>query len=327
VPDYQLDDWVAVLEGRLPQPSPDYLVVTFPDDQIRETYLSTVAERTEKEVRLILRMFLGGSRTIHEFDELHLAGLKARRQAQAPQEHSPDAVSGLDFTEYDRRVILHFSGESSTPTWEGLTWVIDLLPHFPQQAIDAVHAYVLAHAQVLPELRIGGLADAAELIRARYLTHGTATVEALLDVLLSLNSRDFEFLVAHVYREMGYEVVVTPAQKDGGKDVIATRTGEVLYIECKNWRGRVDSEVVAGLTGRVEMHRVTRGIVIGTSGFTQGHASATQVAAESPARISLVSGTELIAQLNEHLGSEWHRRLERLLQAERISQSRDHAAD
>jgi hypothetical protein len=32
---------------------------------------------------------------------------------------------------------------------------------------------------------------------------------------------------------------VTPAQKDGGKDVIAKKRGEVIYIECKNWRGRV----------------------------------------------------------------------------------------
>lgn len=325
MPDYELDDWVAILEGRTPQPSSEYLLITFPNDQIRETYLSTVAERTEEEIRAVLRMFLGSSRTIHDSDQLHLAALRARRQA--PEQDPPDTVSDPDFTEYDRRVILHFAGEATTPTWEGLTWVIDLLPHFPRQALDAVNAYVLAHAQVLPDLRINGLTDAAELLRARYITKGASTTQALQDLLLSLSYRDFEFLVALLHREMGYDVVVTPAQKDGGKDVIATRAGEVIYIECKNWHGRVDSDIVAGLTGRVEIDRVTRGIVIGTSGFTEGHASATEIAAATPARISLVSGNDLITKLNEYLGSEWHRRIERLLQLERKAQARDHGAD
>ena len=114
---------------------------------------------------------------------------------------------------------------------------------------------------------------------------------------------------------------VTPAQKDGGKDVIARRPHEVIYIECKNWRGRVDSDVVAGLVGRVETHRVTRGIVVGTSGFTVGMASATAVAAESPARIALTTGRDLIEALNATLGTEWHLRLDRLLQEERGGQA------
>jgi hypothetical protein len=80
VPDYELDEWVSVLEGRIAQPSQDYLVVTFPDDEPRDSYMSTVAERTEEEVRTILRNFLGGSRTVRTSDQLHLASLKARHQ-------------------------------------------------------------------------------------------------------------------------------------------------------------------------------------------------------------------------------------------------------
>jgi restriction system protein len=179
---------------------PDYLVVTFPDDEPRDSYMSTVAERTEEEVRTILRNFLGGSRTVRTSDQLHLASLKARHQMA---EDNPSGARGsLDLTEYDRRVIRFFAGVSTTPTWEGLTWVIDLLPHFPQQALDAVHAHVLAHAQVLPDLRIVGLADAADLIRARYITQGNATTEVLQQLLLGLSSRDFEFLVARLYRGM-----------------------------------------------------------------------------------------------------------------------------
>lgn len=231
VPDYELDEWVAVLEGRIAQPSPDYLVVTFPDDELRDSYLSTVAERTEEEVRTILCNFLGGSRTVRASDQLHLASLKARQQMA--KENPSGAQGSLHLSEYDRRVIRFFTGASTTPTWEGLTRVIDLLPHFPQQALDAVHAYVLAHAQVLPDLHIVGLADAADLIRARYITQGNATTEVLQQLLLGLSSRDFEFLVARFYRGMGYDAVVTPAQKDGGKEVIAKKRGEVIYIEMQ----------------------------------------------------------------------------------------------
>lgn len=319
MPEYELDVWVSVVQGQLAQPSPDYIVVMFPSDEVRDLYLSTINGRPEQEVRSVLRAFLGDSRTVELTDRLHLDSLKAR-QRLIPERGASHPRTELSFTEYDRRVIGFFAGASTKPTWEGITWVLDLLPHFPQQALEAVHAYLLAHAQVLPDMRISGLTDAADLIRSRYVTQGSASIEVLQQVLLELSSRDFEFLVAHLYRRQGYDVVVTPAQKDGGKDVIAKRPHEVIYIECKNWRGRVDSDVVAGLVGRIEAHRVTRGIVVGTSGFTEGMASATAVAAESPARIALTTGSELIAALNATLGSEWHRRLERLLQEERAAQ-------
>lgn len=319
VPEYELDEWVAVVQGQLAQPSPNYIVVMFPSDEVRDTYLSTITVRSEQEVRSVLRTFLGDSRTVELIDRLHLDSLKARRRL-ITEGAASHPTNDLSFTEYDRRVIGFFAGASATPTWEGITWVLDLLPHFPQQALQAVHAYLLAHAQALPDMRISGLTDAADLIRSRYVTRGSASMEVLQQVLLQLSPRDFEFLVAHLYRHQGYDVVVTPAQKDGGKDVIARKPHEVIYIECKNWRGRVDSDVVAGLVGRIEAHRVTRGIVVGTCGFTAGTASATAVAAESPARIALTTGNDLIAALNATLGCEWHRRLERLLQEERVAQ-------
>lgn len=318
MPEYEFDEWVAVATGRHPQPSGDYIVVAFPSEEIRDQYLSSIEDRHDEEFRSILRTFLGGSRTVEPSDSLHLSGLRARHEIARSQAARASDLPTL--SEYDRRVIAYFAGASATPTWEGLTWVVDLLPHFPNEALGAVHAYLLAHAQVLPDLRLTSLSDAADLIRSRHITRGEATLEVLHQVLLGLSSRDFEFLVARLYRGMGYDVQVTPAQKDGGKDVIAERPHEVIYIECKNWSGRVDSDVIAGLVGRVESHRVTRGIVVGTSGFTTGHASATAVAAESPARIALISGADLIEQLNETLGGVWHLRLDRLLQEERAAQ-------
>ena len=194
VPEYELEAWVAVVQGLLAPPSPDYIVVMFPSHEVREAYLSTITERPENEVRSVLRTFLGDSRTVDLTDRLHFDFLRAR-QRRITEGDIPDLRADFSFTEYDRRVIGHFAGKSMTPTWEGITWVLDLLPHFPQHALQAVHAYLLGHAQVLPDLRISGLADAADLIRSRYVTHGSASVEVLQEVLLELSPRDFEFLL------------------------------------------------------------------------------------------------------------------------------------
>ena len=319
MPSYELEEWLEIQRGSTPQPSPDYLLAAFPTDDIRAAYLDTAADRPEDEVRSILRNFLGVSRSIDLHDRLHLAFLKSRELATSDEETSSWSPR---FTEYDIRVILRASGKSQLPTWEGCTWVLDLLPHAPQEAINVVHSYVLAHASVLPDVRHNGLADAAELIRSRYIVQGSQSVESLTGLLLALQSREFEYLIAHLYRELGYDVEVTPLQKDRGKDVIARKAGEIVFVECKNWQGRVNSDVVAALTGRVEIDRATRGVVVGTSGFTSGQATATEVASRSPGRITLCDGPEVIRLLNQHSGSDWHLRVERLISAERLAQDR-----
>lgn len=317
--DYELEQWLSVACGSASKPSPEYLVTAFPTDEIRDTYLLNASSRPEAEIRHILRTFLGQSRSLGSFDQLQVRSIEALRQQRG---HSATEVGwSPQVSEYERRVIKRYSGKSNAPTWEGLTWVLDLLPHAPQKVIDIVHAFLAAHSQVLPDLRITGLTDAAELVRSRYILQGSATIDSLLELILALDSRDFEYLVSHLYAAQGYETEVTPAQKDRGKDVIARTNDEVIFIECKNWQGRVDATVVAALVGRMTIEPATRGIVVGTSGFTQGPATATELAANYPSRISLVGGVELIRNLNQHLGSEWHRRVERMIQVERGRQS------
>jgi len=204
---------------------------------------------------------------------------------------------------------------------EGLTWALDLLPHWPQEALQGIGAYTLAQAQILPDLAISALADASDLIRAHYITQGSEDIEKLVELILGLPSRDLEYLAASLYRKMGFDVEVTEAQKDGGRDVIATRPGEVIFVECKNWSGKVPVETVSSFAGRFTMENVTRGVIIGMSGFTTGYRAATEFAARRSARITLMDGVGFVTNLNENLGSKWHLHLERLLASERGSQS------
>lgn len=313
--DYDLNEWLDVMAGRSPQPSPEYWVIAFPTNEIRDDYLKDVWMREEGEVRKILRNFLGYSRPANLVDKLHLQVLRSRFNVDT--EDTEEEGWSPRLTEYERRLIMSATIDPDATVWDGCTWILDLLPHSPQEALQVIHAYLYAHAQFLPDGRITGLSDAAELIRTRYVLQGSAAPEALRDLFLGLHWRDFELLVAHLFRKMGYSVEITPPQKDRGKDLIARKEGETVYVECKKWAGPVDANVVANLTGRIEIDRVTRGVVVGTSGFTSGPATATEVAGQSPFRMMLWDSDILIQKLNQHVGSEWHRRVERILMEER----------
>lgn len=320
--------WRAVVTGQTEPPSIEFNSAAFPSQAIHDEYLDRIDEWSENEVRTVLRGMLGESRDIPVVDELRLAGLILSREAAAADAPviSPDklreiadlAAARPEFTEYERRVILRRAGRSSTPTWEGLTWVLDLLPYSPAEAISVVSAYITAHFSVAPDRRLDALFDALSIIRNRYIGHAGAVFAEQLDLLLSLPWRDFEYLCARLYRRQGYEVRVTPPAKDRGRDVEAWKTEppERLLIQGKNWREKVPVDVAAALLGRVEQERVTRGVVIGTSGFTTGTASATELAS-GEARLELIGGRRLVELLNRHVGRDWAARVDRIIADEK----------
>ena len=95
------------------------------------------------------------------------------------------------------------------------------------------------------------------------------------DLLYSVPSRDFEELVAELLTRDGLHVQLTPAIKDGGRDVLAfldTPLGRLLFlVECKRYsRSRpVDVSIVRQLYGVVEAERASAGLIVTTSYFTR----------------------------------------------------------
>lgn len=89
-----------------------------------------------------------------------------------------------------------------------------------------------------------------------------------------LQPREFEKLVAEIFREKGYEVELTQATRDGGKDlmIIDKSLGNFLiYAECKKFAPNrpVGVSIISDLAGRIDNDRATAGIVITTSYFSQ----------------------------------------------------------
>ncbi len=73
----------------------------------------------------------------------------------------------------------------------------------------------------------------------------------------------------------GYDVELTPATRDGGKDIYVAHKndlGSFLYlVECKNYNPtrKVEVDVVRNLYGVVSAENATCGIIATTSYFTK----------------------------------------------------------
>jgi len=94
--------------------------------------------------------------------------------------------------------------------------------------------------------------------------------------MYSLTPRQFEELVAELFRRQGYEVRLTPASKDGGKDIYVAKrdtVGALMYlVECKQFAPDrpVGVGLIRQLYGVVQQENATGGILATTSFFTKG---------------------------------------------------------
>jgi|LGOV01.1.fsa_nt_gb hypothetical protein len=94
-------------------------------------------------------------------------------------------------------------------------------------------------------------------------------------LLFKLDPRKFEELVSEIFKDMGFETIVTPRTRDGGNDIRAVKKdglGTFLYlIECKRYAPHrpVGVEVIRSLYGVSMAEQATYGIVATTSHFSK----------------------------------------------------------
>jgi HJR/Mrr/RecB family endonuclease len=92
--------------------------------------------------------------------------------------------------------------------------------------------------------------------------------------LRNLDSRQFEEMVAFIFREFGYEVELTKRTRDGGRDIVAVRRAEIAgryLIECKQpYSGaKIGIAPVRELYAVKVDERATKAILATTSFFTK----------------------------------------------------------
>jgi restriction system protein len=296
-----LEEWLQLLR----EPPKDVIFIrgNFPTVAHKEAYIASLPGRTDDEVLFVLDHFLMHCGA-YPLDLIHLDSLPLIK------ERDPEMFGRMMHLGYYRRLLAFAAGSPSIHPWEGITWLLDLLPQYPKQALDALNAYIFAHAQLLPDLRLLGHFDAAELIRARYISM-PGTLTERVEFLQTIEPRTLEHLVERLYHGLGFATQLTPASHDGGRDVIATMESpghrESLRIECKRYARPVGVPVARALLGVVSDERANKGVIVATAGFTQK----TRVfASRNP--LELIDGHQLAELLNEHLGPNWPRQLERL---------------
>ena len=297
-----LDEWLQLL--RMPPARKTFVANHFPTEAHRQEFFRRLHDLPEEDILMVLRRFLvsTGSNAQDRYD----AAWVAQQLRQGILE-----VSNL--LDHQRRLLRHFLTNFEYPVWEGLHWVLDLLPHSPHQALTALDAFFLARCQFLTDAYFDGHEAAKTIIRHRYI-HSPGTVIDAKTTLINLNWRELEWMAGVLYKELGYSVDVTPRSDDDGVDVLATSSGRGeprhIVVQTKKWTSKpVEKAGVRELLGAMDEKRATSGVLITTGRFRAG---AMKMKADDP-RIDLIDGDEFVRMLNEYCGTDWYLRVDRLI--------------
>lgn len=290
---YSFEEWLTIFSSNT-DPNRIFPQMGFPSDEVREEYLRTVKHYTDNEVKNILRKFIIKTGRI-EADNWNLRFLTKRPKNEF------DAL--LENSEYYRRNITFRDN-----VWEGLTWVLELLPGHPKMAIEALNAYFVANCAYMTDQQMFSIEDCESIIRAKYYE-----VEHTRDFLLQITPLEFEKLISVLYKELGYDAELTKGSYDNGVDVLITKNKvgkkERSVVQCKRTKNNVGVPVIRELAGTISNLKATKGILICTSNFT----SRAELFSEKNPRIELINFQKLTYLLNVHLGTNWPINLDRLL--------------
>lgn len=91
------------------------------------------------------------------------------------------------------------------------------------------------------------------------------------EIINKLTPFEFEDYIAKLLKELGYEnIVQTPYQNDGGKDIICDYQGSKVFIECKHYKSdnTISRPYLQKLFAAMTENDVSNGIFITTSSFS-----------------------------------------------------------
>lgn len=199
--------------------------------------------------------------------------------------------------------------ENGYYAWEGITWILELLPDSPQQAINALEGYVLAQDGI-PDDRIYGIEQCIEIIYAKFI-YSNKTGKSILN----LKPIEFEWIIEELYRKLGYDTVWTPATRDGGKDIIASIKREDgvehVYVECKLYKTtKLTNIYVNNFVNIINNDKINRGVI-----YCTGYVN--KKLHQIDKRITILPLDNICTLLNAHLGSDWEDRLDNIIDYKR----------
>ncbi len=115
--------------------------------------------------------------------------------------------------------------------------------------------------------------------------------QSSLEKLRETDFKDFEYLVAEVFRHQGYDVDYSLGRgPDGGVDLKLHRAGRTSLVQCKQWKViSVGAPVIREMFGLMTAEQADEAIIVTTGKFTR---DAHDFAAGKP--IQLIDGPQLL---------------------------------
>lgn len=288
------EEWFELLKTRQ-EVYPNHRI---PYQEWLDEYKNDIKNRSEKEVMELLRCLLSPFTRLIDID--NYKSMRFLEDVDRKDGLSDNMKKVLEdsskIEEYNRL-------KNKLDAWEGLTWVLQLLPYYPYKAIKALNMYLDSELSYIPDDRIMGIYQCIDIIESKFIYSNLDLENYILD----LKPREFELLIANLYEELGYETEVTPATRDGGKDIIGRIKREegkdIVYAECKLYRTTdLKLETVRAFGYTILKDNVNRGVL-----FCTGYVNSK--IREMDSRIQILSLEEIIILLNAHLGSNWYKML------------------
>lgn len=153
-------------------------------------------------------------------------------------------------------------------------WLIKLYRHMDQHAVsrfyksddpsdqpNLVHQWLWTNAS----LKEFDLSDIA------------APINEVQDFLTGRYHRRFEVhpkvmedAIGDIFRNLGWDVVVTAYSSDGGVDAFITKDGQLCGVQVKRYASAIGVSQIREFSGALLSKRITRGVFVTTSRFTKG---------------------------------------------------------
>jgi HJR/Mrr/RecB family endonuclease len=111
------------------------------------------------------------------------------------------------------------------------------------------------------------LTDINEELKAYFAKHP--------EKMRDLTSRKFEELIASILKDLGFDVELTQATRDGGRDIIAYVRNAVCsfltYVECKKYgpTNKVGVGIIREVAGVHHIRKANKSLIVTTSFFTK----------------------------------------------------------
>ena len=122
-----------------------------------------------------------------------------------------------------------------------------------------------------------------------------------------LTPREFEEVVEEVFKRQGFQTRLTPQTRDGGKDIITTKSilgrPVMFLIECKRYNemNKIGVDIVRALYGVQTAERANKAIIVTSSYFTE---DAQRFAEQQKTLIDLFDIDDLIKLMENSIQNE-----------------------